>query len=204
VTEAFVKMMAAKQTPSASTMTIGDNYSRVHDHPEYLDQPLYVATMTSKERADLKALAAQGGETALKGSSPLYQRTWRIWKQNQTPILQDNIRRIDAAGGVIACGTDTSNGASTQRELELLAQAGVPNLEVIKIATYNSARLLGKQDDMGSVEEGKIADAVLLNADPVADINNAKSIALVMKAGDVIDESKLPLAGGPQRRRWGG
>jgi imidazolonepropionase-like amidohydrolase len=202
VTEAFVKMVAAKQIPMASTMTIGDNYSRVHDHPEYLDQPLYVATMTAAQRNDLKKLAAEGAETALKSSPPLYQRTWRLWMQTQTPILQDNLRRIDAAGGVVAAGTDGTNGAGLHRELELLSQAGIPNLEVLKIATLNGARLMGKQDHMGSIEYGKIADAILLDADPTVDINNTKRIDLVMKAGDIIDESKLSLAGGPQQRRW--
>src|SRR5262249_48337311 len=107
-----------------------------------------------------------------------------------------------AAGGVLATGTDGTNGAGEQRELELLAQAGIPPLEIIKIATFNGARFLGKQDQMGSIEPGKIADAVLLSADPTADINNCKSILLVMKAGEIIDESKLPLAGGPQPRRF--
>ncbi len=55
---------------------------------------------------------------------------------------------------------------------------------------------------MGSIEDGKVADAVMLNADPLADINNCKAIALVMKGGDLVDESKLPLAGGPQKRRY--
>jgi imidazolonepropionase-like amidohydrolase len=201
VTEAFVKMAAAKQIPMASTMMIGDNYSRVHDHPEFLDQPLYVATMSPADRARLKKIAAEGGETALRNSPPLYQRTWRQWMKNQTPIVEDNIRRIDAAGGVIAAGTDGTSGAGLQRELELLAEAGVPPVEIIKIATFNGARLLGKQEQMGSIEEGKIADAVLLSADPGADINNCKAILFVMKAGQIIDESKLPLSGGPQPRR---
>jgi imidazolonepropionase-like amidohydrolase len=201
VTEAFVNVVAAKQIPMASTMTIGDNYSRVHEHPEFLDQPLYVATMDPKERARLKKIAAEGGETALAGSKPLYQRSWRLWMKTQTPILQDNLRRIDAAGGVIAAGTDASNGAATQRELELLAEAGIPPLEIIKIATFNGARFLGKQEQMGSIEEGKTADAVLLSADPTADINNCKTIVAVMKAGEIIDESKLSLAGGPRPRR---
>jgi imidazolonepropionase-like amidohydrolase len=201
VTEAFVNVVAAKQIPMASTMTIGDNYSRVHEHPEFLDQPLYVATMDPKERAQLKKIAADGGETALAGSKPLYQRSWRLWMKTQTPILQDNLRRIDAAGGVIAAGTDASNGAATQRELELLGEAGIPPLEIIKIATFNGARFLGKQEQMGSIEEGKTADAVLLGADPTADINNCKTIVAVMKAGEIIDESKLPLAGGPRPRR---
>ncbi|MBV9693072.1 MAG: amidohydrolase family protein, partial [Alphaproteobacteria bacterium] len=168
VTDAFVRMAAAKQVPMATTMTIGDNYSRLHEHPEYLDQPLYVATMAPEERARLKKLVADGGETALRGSPPLYQKSWRLWMKTQTPILEDNLRRIDAAGGVIATGTDTSNGASEHRELELLAEAGVPALHIIRAATYNAARFLGRQETMGSIEEGKIADAVLLSADPLA------------------------------------
>ncbi len=57
---------------------------------------------------------------------------------------------------------------------------------------------------MGSVEEGKLADLVLLNADPLADIDNTKTIALVMKGGRIIDESALPLAGGRIKKRYAG
>ena len=202
VTDSFVKLLAAKRIPVASTVTIGDNYGRVHDHADFLDQPLYVATMRADQRAELKRIAAAGGETALRGSPELYRRSWRVYWQTQTPILQDNLRRIDAAGGIVAAGTDASNGAATHRELELLAAAGIPPLRVLRIATLNGARLLGRQEEMGSIAEGKIADAVLLDADPVADIGNTKRIVLVMKAGAIVDESRLPLAGGPQRRRY--
>jgi imidazolonepropionase-like amidohydrolase len=111
------------------------------------------------------------------------------------------VRKIDAAGGTVACGTDQSSGAATQRELELLAASGIAPLEVIKIATYNSAVFLGKADQLGSVDAGKLADLVLLSKDPTVDINNAKSIVFVMKNGQIIDESQLPLAGGRQKRR---
>ena len=202
VTDAFVKLMAAKRIPVASTVTIGDNYGRLHDHPDFLDQPLYVATMPPAQRAELKRIAAAGGEIALRGSPELYRRGWRQYWQTQTPILQDNLRRLDAAGAIVAAGTDTSSGAALHRELELLSQAGIPNLHILRIATLNAARLLGRQEEMGSIAPGKIADVVLLNADPLADIANTKAIALVMKAGDIVDESRLPLAGGPQRRRY--
>lgn len=192
VSDSFVKLMAAKKTPFATTLTIGENYSRLAEHPEYLDQPLYVASLSAQERQELKT----------KTRDEWQKRSWTWWMKLMTPICEENIRKVVAAGGVAALGTDQTSGPATHREMELLAQAGIAPLQIIKIATLNGAVFLGKADTMGSVEPTKIADLLLLNADPSVDINNAKSIALVMKAGKIIDESKLPLAGGPQKRRW--
>jgi imidazolonepropionase-like amidohydrolase len=192
VSDSFVKLMAAKKTPFATTLTIGENYSRLVEHPEYLDQPLYVASLSAAERQKLKTETRAAWQ----------KRSWTWWMKLMTPICEENIRKIVAAGGVAALGTDQSSGAATQRELELLAQAGIPPQEIIRIATLNGAVFLGKEREMGSVEAGKLADLLLLSADPTADINNVKSIALVMKGGSIVDESKLPLAGGPQKRRW--
>ena len=192
VSDSFVKLMAARKTPFATTLTIGENYSRLVEHPEYLDQPLYVASFSGAERQILKTETRAAWQ----------KRTWTWWMKVMTPICEENIAKIVAAGGVAALGTDQSSGPATQREMELLAQAGIKPSEIIRIATLNGAVFLGKERDMGTVSEGKIADLLLLNADPTVDINNAKNIALVMKGGDMIDESKLPLAGGTQKRRW--
>jgi imidazolonepropionase-like amidohydrolase len=194
VSDSFVKLMAAKKTPFASTLTIGENYSRLAEHPEYLDQPLYVASLSADERERLRT----------KTRAEWQARPWTGWMKIMTPIAQENVRKIHAAGGVVACGTDQSSGASTHRELELLAAAGISPLDVIRIATYNSAVFLGKADQLGSVDTGKLADLVLLSRDPGADINNAKSIIFVMKNGQIIDESQLPLAGGKHKRRFAG
>ncbi|MGD8384487.1 MAG: amidohydrolase family protein, partial [Lysobacterales bacterium] len=93
----------------------------------------------------------------------------------------------------LVAGTDQSSGPALHRELELLANAGIPPLEIIRIATLNGAVFLGKEREMGSVEAGKIADLVLLNADPTADIRNTEQVAQVIKAGQVVDRSKLRL-----------
>ena len=85
-----------------------------------------------------------------------------------------------------------------------MVAAGISPLDTLRIATYNSAVFLGKADQLGSVDKGKLADLVLLSQDPAADINNAKSIVFVMKGGQIIDESRLPLAGGRQKRRFAG
>ena len=73
---------------------------------------------------------------------------------------------------------------------------------LIRIATYDSAVFLGKADQLGSIDPGKLADLVLLSKDPAADINNAKAIVFVVKGGQIIDETQLPLAGGKQPRRF--
>jgi imidazolonepropionase-like amidohydrolase len=194
VSDSFVKLMAAKKVPFASTLTIGDNYNRLVEHPEYLDEPLYVASFSAADRERLRTQT----RAEWKGS------VWTAWMKVMNPIAQENVRKVHAAGGVVACGTDQSSGPATQRELELLVQAGIAPLDVLRIATYNSAVFLGKADQLGSIDVGKLADLVLLGKDPVADINNTKSIVFVMKNGQIIDESQLPMAGGRQKRRFAG
>ena len=110
-----------------------------------------------------------------------------------TPVAQDNLRQINAAGGILALGTDQTSGPAVHREMELLAAAGIPALDIIRIATLHGAKFLGKEDELGSIQEGKLADMVLLDADPLEDINNAKKIHLVIKNGSVIDTKKLDL-----------
>ena len=183
VTDAFVRLLAAKQMPMASTLTIGENYSRLADHPEFLDQPLYQAVLEPEEIQRLKTTE----------SDIQKKNRWASWMKIMTPVAQENNRKIDAGGGIVALGTDQSIGPAAHRELELLVGGGISTMDAIRIGTLNSARFLGKDRDMGSVEEGKIADLVLLNANPLDDINNAKQISMVMKAGKIIDRSKLDL-----------
>ncbi len=112
-----------------------------------------------------------------------------------TPIAQENLRQIHAAGGILAAGTDQTIGPAVHRELELLADAGILPIDIITIATRNGAIFLGKENKLGTIEVGKLADMVLLTADPTVDINNAKQIHMVIKNGEVIDRASLPVAG---------
>jgi imidazolonepropionase-like amidohydrolase len=194
VSDSFVRLMGAKKIPFASTLTIGENYSRLAEHPEYLDQPLYVASLVAAEREQLKT----------KTRAEWQARPWTWWMKIMTPIAEENVRRIHAAGGIVACGTDQSSGPATQRELELLVASGISPFDVLRIATYNGAVFLGMADRLGSVEKGKLADLVVLAKDPTVDIDNAKAIVFVVKSGQIVDESQLPLAGGKQKRRYAG
>ncbi|SMF60956.1 amidohydrolase family protein [Allosphingosinicella indica] len=191
ISEEFAKLMGAKKVAMATTLTIGEGYSRLVEHPEYLDQPLYRAAYN----------AAEIGEMRSKTLPAWKERGWTWWMKLMTPIAQENMRMIDAAGGVIAIATDQTLGPAVHREMELLQAAGVPAARIVTIATLNGAKHLGKDDILGSIEPGKLADMVLLSADPTVDIDNAKKIVWVMKGGQLIDEERLPLAGGTQNRR---
>ena len=183
VTEDFARLMGAKKIPMVTTLTIGENYSRLAEHPEYLDQPLYQATVPAEEIELLKTERRQEYQ----------ERKWTWWMQIMTTIAQENLRMINEAGGVLVAGTDQSSGPALHRELELMADAGIPASEIVRIATLNGAIFLGKEREMGSIEEGKIADMVLLAADPTEDINNAKEILEVIKGGQIVDRSSLNL-----------
>lgn len=183
ISESFAKLMGAKKIPMVTTLTIGENYSRLAEHPEYLDQPLYRAVLPAQEIERLQTEVQR--EYA--------DRSWTWWMKIMTPIAQENIRQIHAAGGVLVLGTDQTSGPSVHRELELIVAAGISTLDAIRIATLNGSIFLGKEQDLGSIEEGKLADLVVLSADPVADIDNAKQIVTVIKGGRIIDRSTLDL-----------
>jgi len=179
----FAKLMGAKKIPMATTLTIGENYSRLVDTPGYLDQFLYRAVISKGEIDDLKTVKA----------AQYKANTWTWWMKIMTGVAKENIRKISDAGGILALGTDQTVGPAVHREMELLSEAGIKNIKIIQIATLNGAKWLGKDDELGSIEEGKLADLVLLDADPTENINNAKMINMVIKNGKVIERGSLDL-----------
>jgi imidazolonepropionase-like amidohydrolase len=110
-------------------------------------------------------------------------------------VAQENLRRLNEAGGVVSLGTDQDMGAAVHRELELLVEGGISPLDAIKIGTLNGAIFLGKEDELGTIEPGKLADLVILTADPTKDINNAKLIDTVIKNGQIVDRDALQMPG---------
>jgi len=183
VSEEFVSLMASSGTPMVSTLTIGEGYSRLVEDPGFLDAPLYRAVYEPERIEELR--------TDVRDAYAA--RAWTTWMKVMTPVAQENLRLIADAGGVIVLGSDQSSGPASHRELELMVAGGISPLEAIRTGTLNAAVFLGKQRDMGTVEEGKLADLVLLEADPLIDISNAQKIAAVIKGGIVIDREELDL-----------
>ncbi len=183
VSDSFALLMGAKKIPMVTTLTIGENYSRLAEQPEYLDQPLYRATLTTDEIKTLKTVTREAYQ----------QRKWTWWMKIMTGVAQENLATLYRAGAVLVAGTDQTTGPALHRELELLADAGIPASAILRMATLNGAIFLGREKDLGSIEPGKFADMVLLEADPTVDIRNARRIVMVVKGGQRIDRSALNL-----------
>lgn len=101
-----------------------------------------------------------------------------------------NLGRFVAAGGRVALGDDYGNPGITLgmplRDLELMSEAGMTNMEIIVAATRNGAFACGMLDQLGTIQEGKLADLIVLDGDPLADLGNLAHVTHVIRGGVII------------------
>ncbi len=139
------------------------------------------------ERAVWKKVYDEGFEMCT-GDAPSLQRGWEA-----TLRVVDV---LDRGGAGILVGTDFGNpfifpGISVHEEMELLVEAGLTPLAAVQAATINPARYLGITDSLGTVSEGKLADLVLLDANPLEDIRHTRRIAAVVLNGRLLRRHEL-------------
>lgn len=104
------------------------------------------------------------------------------WKMLQTAIEE----KVNIALGTDQLPNEPNDGTtSTAREAQYYVEAGMTNLQALRSATIETARMLGAEDEIGSIEVGKYADIVALASDPTEDIKALRNIQLVMKGGQV-------------------
>lgn len=113
-------------------------------------------------------------------------------------INSDLIRKMNQAGVPIMAGSDATYmmpnlyyGFSLHEELQLLVKAGLSPLQALQSATINPARYLDNEENQGTVEEGKLADLVILDANPLTDIHNTTRIHAVVMNGHLLDQTKI-------------
>ncbi len=161
---------------------------------------------------------AHASDPALRNDARLkfVPRAWRDeWSRDADrtvmagPLAADARARFDfsrkgleitgaayAAGVQVLVGTDSGDsyvfpGFSVHDEMAELVKAGLTPAQALRAATSDPARFLGRTNDFGSVEPGKVADLVLLDADPLRDIANTRRIAAVVFGGKVLDRAAL-------------
>lgn len=159
----------------------------------FCSDPAYVAEVSRYSVAEFFAATAgpdeggaADGPTAFEGCEAegwpddFLNRARAVW-----PKALEFVRLLHRHGVRVAAGSDAPfgrlpAGASFHRELELLSEAGIPNRQVLRIATANGAVVLGILHEAGTIEAGKRADMVLLASDPLEDIRNTRDIEWVM------------------------
>jgi imidazolonepropionase-like amidohydrolase len=118
-------------------------------------------------------------------------------RERFTQMELEIVKQMHQAGIPFLAGTDTAAGVhvfpgfSLHEELAYFVKAGFTPLEALQTATRNPAQYFGKTADMGSVERGKIADLVVLNANPLDDIHNTQKIHAVVLAGKYFSREQL-------------
>ncbi|MBT8335123.1 MAG: amidohydrolase family protein, partial [Gemmatimonadetes bacterium] len=107
------------------------------------------------------------------------------------------VRAFHEAGGRLALATDHPSwgvwlpGFVAHREMHALTLCGIPESDVLRIATLNGARALGMSDHLGSLEPGKWADLFVVDGDPLADIRVTRDVRWVVKSGAIYDAAAL-------------
>jgi imidazolonepropionase-like amidohydrolase len=145
----------------------------------------------------LNRLPAQIQRGAYGGGLPVTAQNDQLYKGSYAAMLRMTKRMYDA-GIPIYAGTDATAGIMLHRELELEVRAGIPSLKALQIATFNAAKLLKQDSELGSIRPGKRADLLLVDGNPGETISDIRRCRLVMKNGVLYDSSKLYQAVGIQ------
>ena len=116
-----------------------------------------------------------------------FSRAKKVW-----PKVLSFVNRLHKEGVPLTIGTDLGNpwvipGFSVHQEMQIFADAGIPNSDILKMATINAAKQLNISDQHGSIEQGKVANVIFLKSNPLENIANTKTITQVFLAGNLID-----------------
>jgi len=174
--------LAKNKTWQVPTLDVLVPYARSFDTSITTDPRLGYTPPSALQRWTEEAKSFTGGATSAKTFD------------KRAEIVDGMVR----AGVPILAGTDaawyqpyTYAGFSLHDELGLLVRAGLTPAQALKSATIDPARFLGRDKDLGSIERGKFADLVLLDADPLSDISNTQKINTVVVNGRVLDRKAL-------------
>lgn len=189
IDDATLNEMKAKGVTYIPTLSL-DEFAYIYaKKPEWINNEFFKKSL---EPGVYDKITSQAYQDELK-NSPLFETNIKAF---QTSLK--NVKRVYDAGIPVAFGTDSgamflrAQGFSEHLELQLLVEAGLTPNQAITIATKNAAKAIGIDKDFGTLEVGKTADFLILDANPLNNIKNTEKINAVYKAGKLV--SKGPLA----------
>jgi imidazolonepropionase-like amidohydrolase len=150
------------------------------------------------ESADAKEMAARG-IFLVPTFSVHKESTYTSWERGELKAknmvslfdsLNVSFKKAVEAGVPVACGTDALGDLPL--EMKLMIEAGLKPMDAIVAATRTGAQVLGLEDEVGTVESGKLADVVVVRGDPLTDIMVIRDIEMVIQGGKILRPASFP------------
>lgn len=185
VDDEFLSLARAAGASYNPTLTVYEGYVELSERMFRPDHDMACVDPDTRRKAMLT--------DSIPGGSVSDER--RAWLRRMNEITHGNVRRVHEAGIPVVLGTDAGNpltlhGPSVYPEMEAMAAAGLSPMDVLIASTRDAARAMGRTD-FGTIEPGQIADLVVLERDPIADISNVRTVRLVVRAGEIWTRGEL-------------
>jgi imidazolonepropionase-like amidohydrolase len=185
VDDEFLRLAHAAGAFYNPTLTVRRGYVQLRERDFRPDVPLECVDPETRRKAFLT--------DSIPGA--VRDPAYRAQIERGYRLMLENLRRVHEAGIPVAMGTDAGNpltlhGPAVYPEMEAMAEAGLSPMEVLVASTRNAALAMGR-DDFGTLEPGRIANLVVLDRDPLADVRNVRSVRLVARAGEIWTREEL-------------
>ena len=164
-----------------------------------LEEPLIIDIWGKDAVEEFYTVYAQIRDNYYDGRLAFYQLNNFGNLSRFRPNMQENTRLSIEAGVLVGCGTDDVYpgawpGESTHREMQLMVKGGVPPLKAIKACTSDSAKILKRDTEFGSIQVGLSADILLVEGNPAANIDDTRNVREVFMRGKQVDRQSLKFA----------
>ncbi len=177
--QSFIKLLQDHHTKLDLTLSIFED--------QYLNRagqiPIGFQPIANRLPAQVRRSLLSTGLTPPAGMDETYRKSFAK--------MIDFAGLLYRSGIPIEAGTDSMAGFALHRELELDVQAGIPPSQVLQNATLNAARIMSLDKDLGSITPGKLADLVLVDGNPAANISDIRKTTLVVKDGVLYKPAEL-------------
>ncbi|WP_188316249.1 amidohydrolase family protein [Chitinophaga agrisoli] len=194
IDDSFIQLLKQRQAVLCPTLTVIDNYYKTFSQQ-------YAPTAEDYTKADPEQLGSLQELGHLPDSviAAQYKRLAAQRAQGNAradSISAINLKKLVDAGIPVATGTDAGNigtlhASSYFKELRAMQHAGMNNWQLLTASTINGAKAAGKEKDLGSITAGKTADLLILNGNPVDDLQQLEQIAYVVNHGRVLRPDTL-------------
>jgi Imidazolonepropionase and related amidohydrolases len=190
----FIQLLKKNKVVLCPTMTVPSNYMDVFAQNTHFNGHTYAYAnpVTLGSLFDLQHLP----DTALVNRYKRFALNRSSATRSTDSIMKINLKKLVDAGVTIATGTDAGNigtlhASSYFDELKKMQASGMNQWQLLQSSTINGAKAIARENEFGSIEPGKQANLILLDANPLDNLENWKKINLVINKGELLDPNNI-------------